>query len=186
MIHELRHYEENLVFSFILEIGEDRKLNSSYVESAKEYDSELDTLDGLLSDVCKALSNFDNIIFHIEGFGQSPWPVDVYVDLCTFVEQLPDFVAWLTSNQEAVFDFDFYEQGIEITLHFIRRDNRVQITCQSRTDWQPSPQVEAISFNLLLSMTADFVLMFISEAEKVAPSTVSHDWFQEWKGRVVC
>ncbi len=89
-------------------------------------------------EVCEFLGD-TGYAFRISGFGQAEWPVDVWYDLSTLVEQLPDALAALRRGEPA--EIDLYGQGVERTLIFEPAGDVVSITCSSRTRWQPEPAV---------------------------------------------
>lgn len=95
--------------------------------------------ESLVMDLCDILGDTD-CVFRISGFGQAEWPVDVWYDLSTLVEQLPDALAALRSGEPA--EIDLYGQGVERALAFEPAGDVVSIICSSRTSWQPVPDVE--------------------------------------------
>ena len=151
-----------------------------------EYDPETDDIRSLLRDICHHLASSGQAHFHVEGFGQSPWPVDVSTDLLTLLEQLPEAVASLRSASKTDFQIDFYEQGIERTLIFHKHDERIRIQCLSGTKWVPNPSEEWISHDDLNKMLCELASRFVEVAKKTCPRTTTHEWFQEWSQAVLC
>ena len=91
-------------------------------EETPAYDTELDDERSVLRDVCAALAVDDRIRFVVQFAGET-WPVDVRTDLVTVLEQLPD--TRLAPSQP--FDIDFYEQGLERTLHFEPKNGEFEV-----------------------------------------------------------
>jgi hypothetical protein len=147
---------------------------------AVEYDAELDDVRSLVFEACQSLAESDAVAFRVEGFGQSPWPVDVATDLPTVIEQLPGLFGWLKSDAEHEFQLDFYEQGLERSLTFRRLGADVNITCTSQTDWEPSPQDELIERPRLEGMLDDLLRQFVTGVERLRPDIAGHAVFREW------
>ena len=61
--------------------------------------------------ICDYLGENDSCIFHVSGFGEEKWVVDVYVDMMCFLEQVN--AAILAINIDSNFEIDFYEQGLQ-------------------------------------------------------------------------
>lgn len=154
----------------------------------REYDNELDDVTSILSDACEALAETKRITFCIEGFGQAQWPVDVWLDLVTLLEQLPGLVRWLKTANEPLFKLSLYEQGVERDLFFERSGDMIQVTCRTwgfeTPTWRPSPQEEYINYNLLQQMLRELVETFLSEVEAVCPNLLAHEWLQDWRHAV--
>lgn len=144
------------------------------------YDEALDDIRSLLSDACEILEESQALAFHVEGFGQSDWPVDVSIDLLTIIEQLPALFSWLDSEDAGEFQLDFYEQGMERSLIFKRMNTDVQVTCISGTKWPPVPEDEGIGLPHLDYMFGELVRTFVRSVKRICPDVAGHEWFQAW------
>ncbi|MFG2881562.1 hypothetical protein ACGFYV_04430 [Streptomyces sp. NPDC048297] len=129
-------------------------------------------------EACSALSDVGGGIFHIGGFGNDEWPLDVAYDLSAFMEQLPSLLASVRERREV--EVDFYSQGIERTLTFRPSGDLVMIHCDSRTNWVPDPERESIAQSELVAMLSRLARDFAgglkainSELSEVAP-------FERW------
>lgn len=142
----------------------------------RECDPNIDSLTGLLADLCEGLADRDAVEFCVGGFGQERWPVDVVTDLPVVLEQLPMLAGALAEMREA--ELEFYEQGVERTLVFHPVGDEIRVTCSSQTSWQPVPRAIVERRAKILQMLADVCLAFWSA---VTPSARSHPWLQEWK-----
>ncbi|WP_043680804.1 hypothetical protein [Streptomyces xylophagus] len=121
-------------------------------------DFELDEdYESLVMDTCQLLAETD-CRFHVAGFGQDPWPVDISYDLSSVMEQLPEAIASLGDGKPA--QIDFYGQGVERLVTFAPHDGQVVITCTTETDWTPDPGTETVS----------------SEEAKAALAALAHDF----------
>lgn len=102
-----------------------------------DFDPEFDDARSLIGSVCRLLHDSEVANFLVSGFGDERWPVDVFADLPTFLEQIPVGLKAIevASNE---FDIEFYEQGIERTISFRRANDVYEMSCQSLTNWQPS------------------------------------------------
>jgi hypothetical protein len=78
----------------------------------RTYDPELEDIRAILAEVCEVLEG--HVQFLVSGFGQDPWPVDVWKDLTASMEQLPTALRAVKSGQDA--EIHFYEQGIDSWL----------------------------------------------------------------------
>jgi hypothetical protein len=176
------HRGENSMFEIGLLIIRQTQIVPSLAE--REYDAELDDVTSVLDDICEALSATGNLAFQVQGFGQSPWPVSVEVDLATILPQLPDMLEWLNSPDQNPFRLSFYEQGIERQLLFSRAGEQFRIVCESWGRWVPDIGEEFIGRASLVQMMSSFARTFIEEATRICPGLTQHEWFQEWCGRV--
>ncbi|WP_399922972.1 hypothetical protein [Streptomyces kanamyceticus] len=109
-----------------------------------------DDYETLVMEACSALSDAGGSRFHIGGFGNDEWPLDVGYDLSAFMEQFPSLMASVRERREV--EVDLYSQGIERTLTFRPSEDLVMIHCESRTNWVPNPEFESISQNELVAM----------------------------------
>ena len=144
------------------------------------YDEGLDDIRSLLSDACEVLEESQALAFHVEGFGQSDWPVDVSTDLLTVIEQLPALLSWLDSGHAGEFPLDFYEQGIQRSLIFQRMNTDVRATCISGTEWHPVPKDEFIELSNLDYMFTELVRTFVRSVNRICPDVAGHEWFHAW------
>jgi len=132
-------------------------------------------------EACELLAETD-CEFRVRGFG-SDWPVDVWVDLSTFMEDLPEVLEALRGSAEAM--SDFYEQGIQRTLYYRPESDRVRIRCESRTDWVPDPDTEWVGRDELDRMLSDVAVAFARSLRLVSPVTAAREPFASWaEGRV--
>src|SRR5882757_1641584 len=102
---------------------------------ARTYDAQLDTVGSIFSDITDFLAeqipDFEarRGMFTAAGFGQDPWPVDVWMDLPVLLEQLPMAIAAI--NARAPFEIDFHEQGTQRKVAFRAADSGYVATCLS-------------------------------------------------------
>src|SRR5512138_2113068 len=92
------------------------------VTNAHEYAEDLDDVRSLLHDLCSALEEQGSIRFVVEFAGER-WPTDVRTDLTTVLEQMPDVARGISE----AFEIDFFEQGLERTLHFTAVEGEVEV-----------------------------------------------------------
>lgn len=141
-----------------------------------EFDLSVD-YESLVMDACELLSEA-GCDFHVEGFGQKDWPVDVSYDLSTVMEQLPAAIAALQHGESAV--IDFYGQGVERGLTFEPVGDLVAVRCSSRTNWTPNPDREQASprevTTLLEGLAGDFKIAL----ERTCPSLALIEPFKHW------
>jgi hypothetical protein len=131
-------------------------------------------------DACALLGQTD-CRFHVAGFGQDPWPVDVCYDLSTVVEQLPAALTALRHGQAA--EIDFYGQGIERLFGFAPVDaaGTVVVRCASRLPgWVPDPAVEAVPHDELERMLTRLAHDFTRSLGRICPALASHEPFVHW------
>lgn len=108
--------------------------------------------------------------FTIGGFGRSDWRFDVGYDMSTMLEQTPDLITNLTSAGRG--EVDFYSLGVERNVEFVRHEDLLEMTCRSRTDWNPDRQVETSSVEAFDAMLTRF-LVTISRALIIARSPLA-------------
>lgn len=152
--------------------------------SALRYDDhkhdDQSSIDGLLFDACESLYVVKQVLFFVEGFGQSPWPVDVHTDMLTFIEQVPGLIEWLTGEENSVFNLDFYEQGIQRFIILTKVKSNIIMQCMSMTEWSPKPETESMNSSVFGNMICNCVQEFVHAVEKVRPDLYVHPRFQEW------
>jgi hypothetical protein len=157
--HPEVHVEDPEMFQFSLE--EDASQSLLLPSEEAEHASELGDVTDLLQGICAAFAKADGIVFKIEGFGQPSWPVDVSIDLEVFLEQFPGLVTWITDINASTYILDFYEQGLQRRLCFDNKESMVQITCESWGTFQPCPEIERVTTEILSSMTTMFLENFL-------------------------
>ncbi len=148
----------------------------SIVSEAPALPSSLE-FESVVMDLCAVLAE-NECSFEVSGFGQLEWPVDVKYDLSTFVEQLPEALRGIRDRTSA--EIDFYGQGLERRLIFEFKGELVNISCESRTNWVPKPNVEEIGYQELLSMLESVASKFASSLRLVWPQLENKDPFCNW------
>ncbi|MGO4748878.1 hypothetical protein AB4212_09665, partial [Streptomyces sp. 2MCAF27] len=76
---------------------------------------------------------------------------------------------------------DLYPQGVERTLTFAPRGDQVDITCVSRTDWTPNPQMETVGSGELMDMLRGLAVDFSQALDTVVPEIGGLEPFASWK-----
>lgn len=144
------------------------------------YDDETDDVRSLLSDLCSRLAEEPQIAFRT-SFAGEPWPTDVQTDLATVLEQLPN----LPSAFVGTFDLDFYEQGLERTLHFVSRESEVEITATSkRPTWTPPNRAVRLSRDAVQAELRSLAERFAELSIATRPDLWQHPWFRDWRREV--
>lgn len=141
-----------------------------------EFDLSVD-YESLVMDACELLSEA-GCRFHVGGFGQSPWPVDVSYDLSTVIEQLPAAIAALRNGDSAV--IDLYGQGVERGLTFEPVGDLVAIRCSSRSAWTPDPDTEQVSPSEATALIEGLASDFKTALERTCPSLALIEPFKHW------
>ena len=164
---------------FMIELQQVSELTPS--APARQYDEELDGLTGILIDACEALASAGHTRFIVRGFGQDPWPVDIFTDLTVVIEQVPDAIDALQRGETAT--LGFYEQGIERVLTFTPHGAGVTAECGSMTDWRPTPEVIELPRQELLGLLERFLESFVAQVRQRSPDLAGHPWFQSWSAK---
>ncbi|TGB00992.1 hypothetical protein [Streptomyces sp. MZ04] len=139
-------------------------------EPSEDYDS-------LVMDCCGLLSQTDSR-FHVNGFGQSDWPVDVAYDLSAVMEQLPEAVAALRKGENT--EIDFYGQGIERLIEFSPQGTQVAVRCTSRLDWTPRPDVEFALRDDVERLLSGLAHSFKVALDRTSPEMAALEPFSSW------
>ncbi|PRY01837.1 hypothetical protein [Allonocardiopsis opalescens] len=129
---------------------------------------------------CELLAETD-CAFHVGGFGEPHWPVDVAYDLSAVIEQLPDLLSSLRERRAG--SLDFYGQGIERTLEFTPNGDTTLIRCGSRTAWRPDPEVETAHGSELEDMLTALAHDFAVSAARLHPPAALVPQLADWLGR---
>ncbi|MFE9387728.1 hypothetical protein ACFYMO_31585 [Streptomyces sp. NPDC007025] len=149
---------------------------SKHFSLTPEFELSID-YDSLVMETCDLLSQTD-CTFQISGFGQESWPVDISYDLSSVIEQLPDTLAALRANEEAI--IDLYGQGIERELSFTPRGEHVTVHCSSRTQWQPNPTEEHVSHHEVQHLLTNLAREFKEALEIASPVLAETSPFTHW------
>jgi hypothetical protein len=149
--------------------------------------SRYDELVHVLTAQCRAVAATGRVSFHVEGFGQVPWPVDVENDLAVVLEQLPTVVSKLRGGDQ-VFFLNFYEQGIERYLTGTKYGEKVTLECMSLSlQWSPEPSLEMLQLAEVDRMLIELFDVYIATVERVCPwlseAPVFVRWMQEVRSR---
>jgi len=139
-----------------------------------------DNYTSIFSEVCDLLSDIDTVSFVVQGFGESKWRVDVWLDLQTILEQLPDLYVWTSEIYAGSFNLDFYEQGIERRLVMSHSGEDVIIygvpLHSMQPQWKPSVNPELLTRRELRVQVRELVTAFLKLARDVCPASVEHPW----------
>ena len=158
-------------------------------EDDDEFDSEYDVKLEEVNDVaeifyliCQELQNSNIVQFKVEGFGKSPWPVDVSTDFLTVLEQISDILKFLDSELSTN-DLEFYEQGIERKITFRQEEDLIRINCyggKPEATWGQNIEEKPIEKTYLKTMICEMIKSFVSISNELCPTLTSHRCFQEW------
>lgn len=148
-------------------------------DPGRAYDDEFDDVSSVIEDACAILGESGAVRFSVSGFSDTPWPVDVATDLSVVLEQLPDAIKKAREGKDFV--IDFYEQGIERTLHFHHQGDSTKIECSSRhATWTPSPSSLIVEPAQLEAMLRTLAANFLRSLEEVSPALARHEWIRSW------
>ena len=86
---------------------------------------------------------------------------------------------------------DFYEQGIQRRITFIKVGDIIELKCKpfpdinsraskSTAPWGQDIEEEAMGKKLLETMIGKIVKSFVSIANEICPNLTNHKYFQEW------
>ncbi|MHB9861852.1 hypothetical protein [Streptomyces sp. YIM S03343] len=140
------------------------------LELAEDYES-------LVMDACELLAETD-CRFHVAGFGQDPWPVDVSYDLSSVIEQLPQACTALRRKERA--RIDLYGQGIERVIAFDPVAEQITMTCTTQTSWLPDPATETASLSDAEDMLAALAHGFRRALDRACPDIAAREPFARW------
>jgi hypothetical protein len=119
--------------------------------------------------------------FHMSGFGDPDWRVDVWYDLSVVVEQLPDLLDGIRARRRA--EVDIYSQGVERMLTFRPVGAGWEIRCLSRTDWVPEPAVEIVGTTRLAGMFSRLAADFAGSLDVIGSPVARVAPFAGWLSR---
>jgi hypothetical protein len=143
------------------------------------YDPEYDNRNTAVGDLCSVLADSEVVQFKVSGFGQDVWPVDVRYDLVSILEQFPDVLQSVVSNNYPV-ELYFYEQGIERKLILEKYGELIRLKCLSCTDWVPVPKEIHMPQHLVVSQLIEFRDKFLEIVITGLPKLSHHSLFLEW------
>jgi len=142
---------------------------------------ELDSVQAVTMEICGRLHDLKVVEFVVRGFGQYPWAVDVWYDLSMMLEEVPALFECIDNNGPDAFTLNYAAQGTERSLIFTIEGDRVEIICESRTDWQPDPRVEISDLKTLDEMFSRLLLTLVSETGRYFPDLIENRYFKEWR-----
>lgn len=150
------------------------------ISSAENVGSTADCFAGLVADICEYADDNRLAVFTVSGFGEKDWPVDVWYDLSTILE---DMVKAASCMQSDSYDFCVYflGQGIQRRLVFSEKNGEsVDVTCLSETSWKPTPKKISMNKKKLREMVNRFLSNFFSLARVVVNSEIYDEFFSEY------
>ncbi|MCC5480428.1 hypothetical protein ACFV2N_12420 [Streptomyces sp. NPDC059680] len=140
------------------------------LDLAEDYES-------LVMDACELLGETD-CRFHVAGFGQDPWPVDISYDLSSVIEQLPQ--AWTALRRKERAQIDFYGQGVERAITFAPAGEQIIMTCTTQTNWIPDPATEIASLSDVEGRLAALAHDFRRALDRACPDIAAREPFAQW------
>lgn len=145
---------------------------------------DLDSPDVIIAAASMALAEAD-ARFHVEGFGESDWNLDVRYDMSIFLEQIPNALHELNSGND--FEIEIYSQGVERILAFHIHGGDVNIVCRSGTAWVPRPSEEVTTTRELVVMFTKLAVDFARAVLEVDETSIRLDLIRDWsRGEVFC
>ncbi|KYN78017.1 hypothetical protein A0J52_01665 [Clostridium sporogenes] len=145
----------------------------------KSYDSELDDETSVIFDICDIFEQTKQIKFLVSGFGQDEWPVNCRFDLPGIIEELPEIINKI-SQEEYNFKLNFYEQGVERELIFQESGQNISLTCLSRTNWIPTPNMIEMNKEKVKRIFNDLYENFIFYSTELCPSLIKNPLLFNW------
>ena len=145
-------------------------------------DVDTDDFTSLVISACEMLGATD-CRFHMGGFGQDDWNLDVRYDMSSVVEQVPDVLAGLRAGVDA--ELDLYPQGVERSITFHVDGERIIANCISRTSWVPLTQVEQLARSYVVSAFEGFASSFARAVFVVSPELAITPPLDRWRDGVV-
>ena len=125
----------------------------------------------------KVLSYYnDDIKFKVYVYQNRTLPVSLNVDFVVFLEQMLDFVCWISKdNIQENFVLSFYEQGIELDIEFDKKKHEIHYRHYNKSDI-----IE--NFNIL-ELKKDIKLFYqklIFCITTLIPDLLKFDEIREW------
>jgi hypothetical protein len=142
----------------------------------RDYDPQMDDVRSIFTEVADLAA--ERGVLAISGFGESRWPVDVWLDLSVLLEQVPQ--ALTAIEHGGPFEIYFYEQGSQRKVVFAPENNGYRATCLSYTNWVPEPAVEYMDRESLAAMLLAVRDEFMRYVGICCPHLVQHPWLQAW------
>jgi hypothetical protein len=132
---------------------------------------------------CRVLAGHSGVAFHVAGFGQERWPVDVETDLAVALEQLPEFLSRLHKRADPL-QLNFYEQGLERYVRCVHERDTLRLECVSMSAWQPSPAVEVLGVTEAKRIFRTLHETYTSTVAAVCPWLSELPAYVRWKTAV--
>ncbi len=150
------------------------------ISSAENVGSTADCFVGLVADVCEYADDNRIAVFTVSGFGEKHWPVDVWYDLSTIMEDMIKAASCIRNDS---YDFSIYflGQGIQRRLVFSENEGEsVDVTCLSETSWEPNPNKISMEKEAVRQMVNNFLSNFFFLARAVVSSRIYAKFFSEY------
>jgi hypothetical protein len=139
--------------------------------------SDVNEYEAVIMYACELLALTD-AKFHIGGFGQIDWNLDIRYDFSVFMEQYPGLISAVSGNNEI--EIGLYSQGLERSLTFFPGPEEVEICCASWTSWVPDPVCEKILSASLESMLKKLAADFSWAVGRIDRNLITVEPFNEW------
>ncbi|MDY6784808.1 MAG: hypothetical protein SW833_20070 [Cyanobacteriota bacterium] len=147
-------------------------------------------INSLLGVACEMLEETGIFFFKMSGFGRENWPVEVYPDLACVLEQLSEAIDAIRQERYP-FNLELYEQGIEKTITFNKKNNEdfIEAKCHdffpqessdSSSSWIPNPDTITIAREDILSQLLVLKSSFVKAVQKICPDLAAEDLFIAW------
>ena len=182
---------ENIMLTLHLEIRgslEELALQSQQTDCDwQDVDTHINSILGL---ACEKLEETGIAFFRMSGFGRGVWPVDVCLDLACVLEQLSEAIDAIR-QENYPFDLELYEQGIEKTITFTKKDDDGFIEAKCRdffvsegypgnTSWKPDPDAILVEEGDILSQLLNLKSSFIQAVRTICPDLSTKELFTAW------
>lgn len=135
--------------------------------------------------ICAELHHYpEQVRFSIHGFGKDWSLLEIELDLCMLLEDLPGLIRFLKKGDHQEYQFGFPEQHVQRLFTITRLPNGFKIAC---SDWLASStevSEELIQPSELEQLLHTFTANISLAVDRVCPSARANRFFQDWRRQV--
>jgi len=174
------------MFDISLQIRRDALAKAEPGQVGNEY--ELVSLESQIAAACELLQESKVAEFRMVLCSEEPWPVDTWLDLASFLEQVTGVLKMIGEGGR-LFHVDMWEEGIEAMIVLHRVGDMVRVRCSHRMERRRlsfvTPGAEATVPTVLVAyQIGQLVQAFAECCERVCPQILALAAMQMWRREV--
>jgi len=174
------------MFDISLQVRRDVLAKAQPGHVGNEY--ELLSLEAQIAAACELLQESKVAEFRVVLCSEEPWPVDTWLDLASFLEQVTGVLGMIDTGAR-MFRVEMWEEGIEAMIVLHRVGDMLRIHCAHRTAQRRLPFIAPGAETLVPAAQVAFqigqlVQAFVECCDRVCPQILALGAMQLWRREV--